>query len=142
MRRPPPGPRPPRPDVVGVDRVARREPRSIDVDPACCLSNEEIVRGINFLHDLRKRGTEITTDMLADGIVVRIAATSKLTREDVITILNNANRAKAHGFADMMITFQDGRIVKSATTIKDSLPHHGRPTGGAVHVGGEPMRDF
>lgn len=94
--------------------------RVIHVPAGYVLTNEEIGRAIEALNQRVARG-EVGFDVARETpewYALKVPVGTSLTRDEIVTVVELADRAKRYGHADLLITWSDGVIVKRWTTIK------------------------
>jgi hypothetical protein len=101
------------------------EERSLMIPKGCVLSTEEI-RTLVVQADERKRRGESWISVVdapnCDGYQIHVPKSVALTREEGLVILSRANEGKEYLFADLLLSFQDGHLVKHWLTLKGSAP--------------------
>jgi hypothetical protein len=124
-----------------------REPlpaRRLLIPGGFVITNEEVTRAIEALNGRVARG-EVGFDVAQETpewYALKVPVGTSLTREEIMIVLELADRAKAHGHADLLLTFSDGRLVKKWTTLKDAQAGAGFSTP-APAIGGIRIRsDF
>lgn len=108
--------------------------RTIDVAAGCVATDEEIVQAINHIHKRKLEQNEgFSVDAALDeAFIVRVAAGVLLEQDEIVRILNNANRAKAMRFSELLIIFHEGEAVGCNINMKERWGSRGR----GVRVGG------
>lgn len=90
------------------------------------LTDEEVVTALSILSQRKSDGTGFAIDesQLPEWYTVKVPTTCALRREDIVTVLNVANRAALELHADAILKFQDGVIVNKRIELKPAaLPN-------------------
>lgn len=95
--------------------------RSLVIPDECALTDDEIIRALEVLHERKVQGAAgFTVDAgVDDYYTLKVPMSAAISREDIVICLDRLNQAVAFGYADVLFTVQDGRFVKRWVTFKD-----------------------
>lgn len=118
-----------------------RRARVIELPPDFPLTSDEVVTLLDAAVSRHRTGEPIFVEGdLADALTIRVPIGSLLALElqEIAIALNQLNRAKQHGYADVTFTFDRYRMVKKGwLTLKGP-----EDRGGGLQVGGARVKEF
>jgi len=111
--------------------------RDIGIPEGSVLTDEEIVAVLKLANERKAEGNpgfDLVASIDPEFFTLKVPTKIALQREEVIVCLTRLNEACAYGSADVLFTFDQGRMVKRGwVTLKDP---RGRETSSGLSLRG------